>query len=286
MGCPGSTDERRPRGSLAGWDLRARTVRIPYRDPFRIARDSHGAGASMTTVIVELRSGTSSGSRRATARDTPTPTTARPSRRWPWSWPAPRGGRPAASLDRRRPRAARASLAAAGAAFDAAIRGHGAAKCALDIALHDLLGKATRRCPSTGSSGSPPTSRRRTSRWASTSPRSSRSAPAGRAGSRRSRSRSAGPADLATLEAVRAVLRRAAARRRQHGLDARDGGRACCPELVRLGVELIEQPFPARRARLAARPPGRARRCPSWPTRAPWRSRTSTRWSASSPAST
>ena len=40
----------------AGWNLRSRVLRIPYRDPFRIARDSHGAGASMSTMVVELRS--------------------------------------------------------------------------------------------------------------------------------------------------------------------------------------------------------------------------------------
>ena len=50
---------RGARGSGAmkpGWDLRPRVLRIPYRDPFRIARDSHGAGAAMSTLIVELRS--------------------------------------------------------------------------------------------------------------------------------------------------------------------------------------------------------------------------------------
>jgi L-alanine-DL-glutamate epimerase-like enolase superfamily enzyme len=55
-----------------------------------------------------------------------------------------------------------------------------------------------------------------------------------------------GPADLATLEAVRAVF--AGPIR----VDANTGWRpddaeALLPELQRLGVELIEQPFPARR---------------------------------------
>jgi hypothetical protein len=38
-----------------GWDLRTRILRIPYREPFHIARSQHG-GAVMSTVIVELRS--------------------------------------------------------------------------------------------------------------------------------------------------------------------------------------------------------------------------------------
>ena len=57
--------------------------RIPFRDPFRIARTARlgRRPASTTTVIVELRSDRPPGHRRRTARGSPTPTTARPRRR-------------------------------------------------------------------------------------------------------------------------------------------------------------------------------------------------------------
>ncbi|HYL40656.1 MAG TPA: hypothetical protein VET90_05040, partial [Candidatus Binatus sp.] len=35
--------------------LRHELLRLPLRDPFRIARSEHGAGRAATTVIVELR---------------------------------------------------------------------------------------------------------------------------------------------------------------------------------------------------------------------------------------
>ncbi len=78
-----------------------------------------------------------------------------------------------------------------------------------------------------------------------------------------------GPQDLATLRAVRGGLRRADPRRREHRLDARRR-RAPAPRARRAsGVELIEQPFPARglpRPRAGSRS---ARRSRSSPTRAP-----------------
>ena len=35
--------------------LRLRTLQLPLRDPFVIARSSHGEGRSVTTVVAELR---------------------------------------------------------------------------------------------------------------------------------------------------------------------------------------------------------------------------------------
>ena len=81
---------------------------------------------------------------------------------------------------------------------------------------------------------------------ASTSRRSSPSGPAARRDFPALKIKVGGPSDLATLEAVRGRVRRADPGRRQHRLDARDA-LALLPELERLGVELIEQPFPARR---------------------------------------
>ncbi len=228
----------------AGWDLRARTVRIPYRDPFRIARDSHGAGASMTTVLVELRSGANPGLVG-----------------YGEGYPDAYYGEtvatmdvvmamlleavPADSLDLSSAAAAASSLAAAGAAFDAAIRGHGAAKCAVDIALHDLAGKVlglpVHRLLGL-SPAIPPTDF--TLGLDEPAVVAERARRAGRFPALKIKV--GGPADLATLEAVRGVF--AGPLR----VDANTGWTpasavAILPELVRLGVELIEQPFPARR---------------------------------------
>jgi L-alanine-DL-glutamate epimerase-like enolase superfamily enzyme len=136
-------------------------------------------------------------------------------------------------------------LAAAGAAMDSVIRGHGAAKCALDIALHDLAGKVAGRpvhellglsadLPPTDFTigiDEPEVVAQRAER--------ARAFPA-------LKIKLGGPGDLATLEAVRAVydgpLR----------VDANTGwtladALTLLPDLERQGVELIEQPFSARR---------------------------------------
>jgi L-alanine-DL-glutamate epimerase-like enolase superfamily enzyme len=225
------------------WDLRSRVLRTPYREPFRIARSQHG-GAMAASVIVELRSsllpghvGLGEGCPDAYYGETPA------------TMPvviemlleavAP-GALDVSSAD-----AARTSLAEMGAAFDAVIRGHGAAKCALDVALHDLAGKATglpvHRLLGL-SPDIPPTD--------FTLGLDEPAIVAGRA--RRAahfpalKIKVGGAGDLATLEAVRAVY---AGRLR---VDANtswtpDSAAPLIPELVRLGVELIEQPFPPRR---------------------------------------
>jgi L-alanine-DL-glutamate epimerase-like enolase superfamily enzyme len=126
-----------------------------------------------------------------------------------------------------------------------AIRWNGGAKCALDIAIHDLIGQATGRPVHSLlglSSDIPPTDftlgidapeivaerAQRASRFPAL------------------KIKLGGPSDVATLEAVRAVY--AGPLR----VDANTGWRpdeaaALIPELERLGVELIEQPFPAHR---------------------------------------
>jgi L-alanine-DL-glutamate epimerase-like enolase superfamily enzyme len=141
--------------------------------------------------------------------------------------------------------ASRSSLAAAGRAFDEVIRGHGAAKCALDVALHDLAGKATglpvHRLLGL-SSEIPPTDftlgldepavvaerARRASRFPAL------------------KIKVGGPADLATLEAVRAVYGGPIRVDANTGWTP-DSAAALLPALVDLAVELIEQPFPPRR---------------------------------------
>jgi L-alanine-DL-glutamate epimerase-like enolase superfamily enzyme len=148
-------------------------------------------------------------------------------------------------LDCSSPAAAAASLAAIGASFEAAIRGHGAAKCALDIALHDLAGMATgtpvHRLLGLPAAIPPTDFTLGLDEPAVVAERARRAArfPA-------LKIKVGGTADLATLRAVRAAyggpLR----------VDANTGwtpetAAALLPDLIDLGVELIEQPFPPRR---------------------------------------
>jgi L-alanine-DL-glutamate epimerase-like enolase superfamily enzyme len=138
-----------------------------------------------------------------------------------------------------------AGLAAAGAAMARAIAHHGGAKCAIDIALHDLVGKVTGRSiiellDLVGTI--PPTDfTLGLDEPAIVAERARRAArfPA-------LKIKCGGPADLATLEAVRAVYDGPIRVDANTGWQP-DDAVALLPELERLGVELIEQPFPARR---------------------------------------
>ena len=141
----------------------------------------------------------------------------------------------------------RAALEEPRSLMTAAIGHHGAIKCAIDIALHDLAGQAARAAGPRAARGRRASCRRRTSRSGSTRPavvaeRASRAAdfPA-------LKIKVGGPADLETLEAVRAGLRGPDPRGRQHRLDAGGRHRPAARSWSASGVELIEQPFPARR---------------------------------------
>jgi L-alanine-DL-glutamate epimerase-like enolase superfamily enzyme len=225
------------------WDLRTRILRIPYREPFRIARSQHG-GVAMSTVVVELRSerlpglvGLGEGYPDAYYGETVATV--------PVVMDLLLDAVDAGDLDTSSVEAARASLEAIGSSFEAAIRGHGAAKCALDVALHDLAGKATgapvhrllglsAEIPATDFTlglDEPEVVAERARR-------------AGRFPALKIKVGS--PSDLATLEAVRAVY--GGALRVDANTSWTPGmAGALLPELVRLGVELIEQPFPPRR---------------------------------------
>jgi L-alanine-DL-glutamate epimerase-like enolase superfamily enzyme len=129
--------------------------------------------------------------------------------------------------------------------MDRSIAHHGAAKCALDIALHDLAGKVVgvpvHRLLGL-SDEIPPTD--------FTIGIDEPSIVAERA-SRASRFpalkiKVGGEADLETLRAVRGVYDGPIRADANTGWSL-DGAIAILPELVDLGVELIEQPFPARR---------------------------------------
>jgi L-alanine-DL-glutamate epimerase-like enolase superfamily enzyme len=220
-----------------GLSLQHEVLRLELREPFVIARSDHGAGHSVTTTIVELRDdrfpglvGVGEGYPDAYYGETPETMTAV----WPRLLSAV--GEPELTVD---------GLAAAAEAMTASIAHHGAAKCALDIALHDLAAKVV-GLPLHEflglSADLPPTDFTiGIDTPAVVAERAARAAhfPA-------LKIKVGGPSDLATLEAVRAV----------YGgpirVDANtawelDDAIALLPDLERLGVQLIEQPFRARR---------------------------------------
>ncbi len=127
----------------------------------------------------------------------------------------------------------------------ASIAHHGAIKCAIDIALHDLAGKRL-GLPIRALLGidgrTPPTDFTLGLDEPSVVAERARRAGAFPA----LKVKVGGPADLATLEAVRAVYDGPIRVDANTGWTL-DGALAMLPDLVRLGVELIEQPFPARR---------------------------------------
>jgi L-Ala-D/L-Glu epimerase len=229
------------------FSLRLRTLDLALRDPFVIARSSHGEGRTITTVVAELRdeadgpdgpSGIGEGYPDPFYGDTPATMAA--------VTPlllealAPIAAELRGPLDD-----ARAALKDAEGLMTAVISHHGAAKCAIDIALHDLVGKRL-GVPVRALLGVrgelPPTDFTL-----------GIDAPAVVAERARRASdfpalkiKVGGPSDLETLEAVRAVYGGPIRVDANTGWTP-DGALALLPELQRLGVELIEQPFPARR---------------------------------------
>ncbi len=210
-------------------------LRLTFADPFRIARsdDAHGA----TTILVELRDdrfpgivGLGEGYVEAYYGETVGTIAAA----FPTLLAAV--GEPEPSAE---------GLERAGAAMDAALRWNGGAKCAIDVALHDLVGKVrgepVHRLLGLSADIPPTDFTLGIDEPHIVAERALRAArfPA-------LKIKVGGPDDVATLEAVRAVyggpLR----------VDANTawtpaGAAALLPVMVDLGVELIEQPFPPRR---------------------------------------
>jgi len=220
-----------------GLTIRQEVLRLALSDPFVIARAEHGAGRVVTTVIVELSDerhpgivGLGEGYPDPYYGETPETMAA--------VLPLLVEAIGTPSLDRD-------GLVAAAAAMDARIAHHGAAKCAIDIALHDLAGKVagkpvvellglSRDIPATDFTlgiDSPAVVAQR-------AVRSSRF-PA-------LKIKVGGAHDIATLEAVRAVYAGPIRVDANTGWALTDAI-ALLPRLEELGVELIEQPFPARR---------------------------------------
>jgi L-alanine-DL-glutamate epimerase-like enolase superfamily enzyme len=229
------------------FSIRLRTLDLALRDPFLIARSSHGEGHRITTVVAELRDdadgphgpvGLGEGYPDPYYGDTPATMAA----------VAPRllaAIEPVAAALRGGPAEARAALEAAASLMGASLAHHGAAKCAIDIALHDLVGK--RLGVSLPDLLEMPADRPPTDftlgidEPAVVAERARRAAdfPA-------LKIKVGGPSDLATLEAVRAVYSGPIRVDANTGWTL-EGATALLPMLERLGVVLIEQPFPARR---------------------------------------
>jgi len=217
--------------------LQHHVLRLGLRDPFRIARSDHDAGLEVTTLIVELT-------------DDRFPGVVGLGEGFPDRYYGETVETMAAVLPLLleavgEPDPTPAGLVAADEAMTAVIGHHGSAKCALDIALHDLDGQAVGAplAELLGTAGEiPPTDftlgidepavvaerARRASRFPAL------------------KIKLGGPSDLATLEAVRLVYDGAIRVDANTGWQPEDAERLL-PELVRLDVELIEQPFPADR---------------------------------------
>lgn len=218
--------------------IRHEVLRLSFAEPFRISRSDHGSGHAATTVVVELRD-----------------------ERFPGlvglgeGYPGRFFGETPATMAAVTPLLLEAcgeldptveGLRAASARVESAIRWNGAAKCAVDTALHDLVGKVVGQ-PVHRLLGLEPTGPPTDFSLGLDAPSIVADRARRAAGFPALKIKVGGPADLPTLEAVRAVydgpLR----------VDANTGwtpevARSLLARLVELGVELIEQPFAVGRA--------------------------------------
>jgi L-alanine-DL-glutamate epimerase-like enolase superfamily enzyme len=219
-----------------GLTVRHEVLSLALRDPFRIARSEHDAGTRITTVVVEVRDdrfpelvGLGEGYPDRFYGETPeTMATVMPMLLAAIGEP---------SLDR-------AGLDAAAATMATAMRGHGAARCAVDIALHDLAGKVAQR-PVYAVRGLSPDIPPTDFTIGIDEPDIVAQRAARAAEFPALKIKCGGPSDLATLRAVRGVFDGPIRVDANTGW-SRDDAIALLPELIDLGVELIEQPFPAR----------------------------------------
>ncbi len=217
--------------------LRHEVLRLALRDPFLIARSDHDAGHAVTTLVVELRDarfpdvvGLGEGYPDRFYGETVETMAAV----FPLLIGAIEGFEPTA-----------AGARAASERLQAAIRWNGGAKCAIESAMYDLAGKVAGEPVHALlglSTAIPPTDF--TLGLDEPSVVAQRAQRAG--GFPALKIKVGGPADIATLEAVRAVYDKPIR------VDANTGwtpeiARGLLASLVDLGVELIEQPFPAGR---------------------------------------
>ncbi len=219
-----------------GLSVRHETLSLALRDPFRIARSDHGEGQHVTTVIVEVRDdrfpgivGVGEGYPDRFYGETPETMAA----------VSPLLIESIGALEPDPP-----GLIDAADRMAASIRGHGAARCALDIALHDLVGKVVGQ-PVHALLGLPPALPPTDYTSGIDEPAIVAERAARAADFPALKIKCGGPADVATLRAVREVYGGPIRVDANTGWTRADA-EALLPELVDLGVELIEQPFPAR----------------------------------------
>ena len=225
------------------FSVRHEALTLAFRDPFKIARatDTHHARTVITHVRDDVRGDEGIGESFAEPYYGETMETV--------PVVLPRLAQAADALAERlaSPDGAEAvaALAALGPVLDASIGHHGGAKAGIDIALHDLVGERlglpvyrmlglSAEIPPTDFTlgiDAPEVVAER-ARRASKFPAL--------------KIKLGGPGDLATLEAVRAVYSGPIRVDANTGWEPEAAARIV-PELVRLGVELIEQPFPPHR---------------------------------------
>jgi L-alanine-DL-glutamate epimerase-like enolase superfamily enzyme len=218
-------------------DLRYEVLNLALRDPFRIARSDHDAGHAVTTVVIELRDP-----------------------RFPGvvglgeGYPDRFYGETVDTLAAIFPHLLHAiegfeatpdGVRAASERLQGSIRWNGGAKCAVDTAMHDLAGKVSgmpvHRLLGLSTDIPPTDFTLGLDEPAVVAERAKRAG-----GFPALKIKCGGPADIATLEAVRAVYDKPLR------VDANTAwtpelAAQLVPALVDLGVELIEQPFPAGR---------------------------------------
>ena len=221
--------------------LQSETIHLPYREPFRIAR-AHG-GDGMSSVVVELRNedwpdlvGYGEGYPDAYYGETLETMSV--------VLPLLLAAIAAGDLEMDSTNGA-ARLEQIGDRFDATIAHHGAAKCAIDMAIHDLVGKRL-GLPVYRLLGLSPAIGPTDFTIGLDDPEvvAARAARAVRFPALKIKL--GGPSDLETLEAVRRVFGGPIRVDANTAWTPEQGARLI-PDLVRLGVELIEQPFAAHR---------------------------------------
>lgn len=231
-----ASDPNGRRRPAVGLTLRHEVLSLALRDPFRIARSEHGEGTRVTTVLVELRDprypdlvGIGEGFPDPFYGETPVTMAA--------IVPMLLDAIGEIDLDE-------AGIIAADHRMEGAIRGHGAARCAIDIALHDLVGKVA-GVPVHVLRGLSPDLPPTDFTIGIDAPDVVARRAQGAADFPALKIKVGGSSDLATLEAVRGVYGGAIRVDANTGWTRADA-ETLLPALIDLGVELIEQPFRAR----------------------------------------
>ncbi len=228
------------------FSITADRLTLPYRDPFRIARDMDSGAAHTIVTHLTDEADASDGGREGVGEAYPEPyygeTGDTVAAVLPYLLDVVE---PLADALRGDRATATAALVEASDAMDRALGHNGGAKAGIDIALHDLVGKRL-GVPVYELLGLSPDLPPTDFTLGIDEPeivaeRARRAAhfPA-------LKIKVGGAKDLATLEAVRAVYAGPIRVDANTGWEPESGARLV-PELVRLGVELIEQPFPPHR---------------------------------------